>query len=295
LRRAYHRNRLCRGHGASRRAAKAPRSRVGGATGLPNAKIPRKGLTGAWEGPESFSGATSGPFTPSPRAYALNQAPGSKSSIIQRTYPLVSAPTPPPPPARARFRGYSEPIKAPSLEPRLRLSFVVKAEHEKKLAAWSAPIGQCWRVPSSWPACKLSAVDTDRFYCQKAARQLAAAHPRAGVLSACREQRTYRVSRSNSPRRHAAFAPPLLHDGPPLDPEPPPHNTPPLETFQYGAPARRHRRRALAPPHRSSAAPASRAPRGNRHRRTPTAPRRPAAPAHPPARARHAQLSSVRL
>ena len=54
--------------------------------------------------------------------------------------------------------------------------------------------------------------------------------------------------------------------------------------------ARRHRRRALAPPHRSSAAPASRAPRHNRRRRTPAAPRRPAAPAHPPARARHAQL-----
>jgi hypothetical protein len=68
--------------------------------------------------------------------------------------------------------------------------------------------------------------------------------------------------------------------------EPLPH----YEAHSSTSAARRHRRRALAPPHRSSAAPAFRAPRRSRHRRTPTAPRRPAAPAHPPARARHAQL-----
>jgi hypothetical protein len=47
----------------------------------------------------------------------------------------------------------------------------IRTQKRKKIATWSAPIGQCWRVPPSWAACKLSAADTDRFSCQKAARQ----------------------------------------------------------------------------------------------------------------------------
>jgi len=60
-----------------------------------------------------------------------------------------------------------EPGLASKAEPRLRC----QGGTRNFLATWSAPIGQCWRVPSSWPACKLSAADTDRFSCQKAARQ----------------------------------------------------------------------------------------------------------------------------
>jgi hypothetical protein len=64
----------------------------------------------------------------------------------------------------------------------------------KKLASWSAPIGQCWRVPPSWAACKLSAADT---LTGSLARKQHGSGPRAGVLSACREQRTYRVNRAD--------------------------------------------------------------------------------------------------